>query len=111
MSLGDRRKLETKLQREAKEALEACGYLVRRIQSGSARVRRGYMHFAEKGTADLIVQGARFVAWVEMKSPGGAQNDDQEMFEAEIVRRGGVYLTARNAAEAVDKVRVFGGPA
>lgn len=106
-----KQKAETAILRDAKDALERVGYLVRRVHSGKVKVRGGWMQLAEPGTGDLVVQGARFMCWLEMKSADGAQNDDQEIFEAEVIRRSGIYLTARSPAEAVEKVRAIGGPA
>jgi hypothetical protein len=108
--MGGSVKAETAIQKAIKETLEEWGYLVRRVQSGSVRVRRGYMHLAEKGTGDLIVQGRQFTAWLEVKTEDGEQSEDQEQFEADVVRRGNIYLTARTPAEALTTVRALGGP-
>ncbi len=100
---------ETDIKKETKEALEACGYLVRRVHSGKVKSRHGgWMVLAEAGTADLVVQGLCFTAWLELKTEKGSFSDEQELFAGEITRRGGNYLTARSCAEAVEKVRAIG---
>lgn len=112
MNKIQQRKEETKIQRAIKDELELRGYLVRRVHSGKIKSKHGgWMHLAEAGTADLIIQGYCFTAWLEVKTEAGAQNDDQEQFEAQVVRRGNIYLTARSSMEAVTKVSALGGPA
>lgn len=103
-------KAETAIQKSIKEELERWGYLVRRVHSGKVRVRGGWMQLAEAGTGDLIVQGGSFTAWLEVKTDEGEQSVEQEEFEADVIRRGNLYLTARTAAEALSKIRALGGP-
>lgn len=92
---------ETSIKKQIKADLERAGFLVRRVQSGKARVKRGWMVFAEKGTADLLVQGDGWMGWFEVKTSDGEQKDNQKAFQAEVEKRHGIYVIVRNSAEAL----------
>lgn len=102
-------KAETQLSRAIQDALEMePGCHFERVQSGSVRVKRGYMHCARKGTADLlgVVRGGRFVA-IEVKVGKGKQTEEQTVWANLVVLLGGSYIVARSVEDAVAAVRVL----
>jgi hypothetical protein len=76
----DRRKGETKLQAAIVDAIELRfpRAKVRRLNSGSARVKRGYLHLCPKGTPDLevLLPGGRSVH-LETKLGDGEASAEQ----------------------------------
>ncbi len=65
--------------------LEAHGFYVVRVLQGIG---------AHKGISDLIVVGRGKTAFVEIKC-NSDQSPKQIIFEAEVKRRGGIYIVAR----------------
>ena len=81
------------------EAINATpGLQCWRQQAGKTRIRRGYLHLAPKGAADVVgfaePDGLHFE--VETKALT-KQSEDQKDWQATIVAAGGVYLVARPA--------------
>jgi hypothetical protein len=96
-----REKPETRLQATIVKGLQAAGRIVVRINSGSARVRRGYMHGAPKGWPDLYVLGW---GWLECKTATGKLTIDQDNAHAHIIGAGERVATVRTVAEALRAV-------
>lgn len=100
--MADRRKPETQLQAAIVSALEQLGFHVERIQSGSHKVLRGYLHCASKGTPDLYVLGWGFL---EIKMPGEKCTAEQFSWHARARDLGVRVVVVRSVAEAVEAVR------
>jgi hypothetical protein len=80
--------------------------IVWRNQSGSVRVRRGYMHLAPKGSPDIvgILRDGRFVG-LEMKKPGEKPSSVQEEWRLRFLASGGVAACAYSVEEALCVLR------
>jgi hypothetical protein len=80
---------------------------VQRTHSGRVKVKRGWMHLAKIGTADItgfMLDGsARFVA-LEVKLPGEKPTPEQEAYREEVMAAGGVHAVVRSVDEAVRAV-------
>lgn len=76
-----------------------------RIEPGMVILRNARpVRFGLEGSGDIIgVTRCRPVA-VETKTESGTQRQAQVMFERAWVRCGGIYILARSAAEARDKI-------
>lgn len=53
------------------------------------------------GAADIVITGARFSAWMEIKDEGKEQSDKQVCFEADCKSRGINYAVVRSLDEAI----------
>jgi hypothetical protein len=89
-------KQETAVVREILEYLARRGIMAWRCQSGIVRVKRGWMHLAPKGTADIVgvLPGGRFLA-VEVKTDDGDLEPSQVEWWARIIAAGALYVLAR----------------
>jgi len=78
------------------------------MNAGKWKVRNGWVHGAEEGTADVIgwIWG-RFFA-IETKTPEGDLKPKQIEFLAKVNADGGIGFCARSPAEAVQ--RLMGWP-
>ena len=96
------KKAETVIQKGILDALLGLGLIAVRLNSGSVRVKRGYLHLAPKGTPDLVVQlrDGR-VGWVEVKTDEGKRTPEQAAFEVRARRDPCVYVLARSVNEAL----------
>jgi hypothetical protein len=94
-------KPETKLSKEIQDALSKLGFWSIRIQSGSVKVRRGYMSLAEPGTPDRYVIG---YGWLEIKMPGKKLSGDQLAWHARARELGERVEVAESVPQAVDVV-------
>lgn len=68
-----------------------------RQQAGATRVKRGYLHLAPEGAADLtgyVVGTGRHVE-VEAKDENGAQKPSQVEWQAEVEAAGAFYFLAK----------------
>lgn len=99
-------KAETALAKAIRDALAAIGVVVWREQSGSVRVRRGYMHLAPEGTPDIVgyLPGGRMLA-LEVKLPKGKERPAQTEWLARAAAAGCCVATVRSVDEAVRFVR------
>jgi hypothetical protein len=82
------------------------GVVAWRCNSGTAKVRGGWMHLAPNGTADVIgfaSPGGRFFG-IELKVQGGRHphTKEQQDWGAKVQKHGGIYILARSVAEALD---------
>ena len=71
-----------------------------RANVGVARIGNRVIRFGIPGQADLtgiLPDGRRLE--IEVKSPAGAQSDDQRNFQKMIERFGGVYVLARSVED------------
>lgn len=94
--------LETPISKSARDLLTRAGFHVTRVQSGEVRVRRGYMHLAEKGTPDLLVEVLPPVmGWLEVKRPDGPTREAQKIWHAKAKLRGCLVATFDEPKEAL----------
>jgi len=80
-------KSETQIQKEIKDYLEACNFLVLRMNAGVVKKGRRYIHLAESGTPDLLAIGIVNI-WFEVKRPGEKPSDDQIEMIHKLEKRG-----------------------
>jgi hypothetical protein len=97
-----RSKPETQLQAVIVAALGAAGRIAWRVNSGSVRVRRGYLHGAPEGAPDLYVLGW---GWLEIKGAKGKLNEAQEKTHELLRAHGERVAVVRSAEEALEVVR------
>lgn len=100
--MADRRKEETKLQRAIVDALKELGFHVERIQSGTHKVKRGWLHCASEGTPDLNVLR---MGWREVKLPGEKLDAAQLKWHARARAQGENVGTWWSVEEAVLEAR------
>lgn len=99
--MTSRAKPETAVQAAIVSALNSAGWHVWRINSGSTRVRRGYLHGAPKGAPDLYVVGW---GWLEIKTGRGALTEDQLAMHDLLRNHGELVSVVRSPAEALRAV-------
>lgn len=95
---------ETDLIRITIKALKSVGYWPIRINSGSAKIKRGYLHLAPKGTPDICLVYP--CGWLEAKLPGEKCSPDQTAWHARARAHGvrvGVFTTDAEALEYARK--------
>lgn len=63
------------------------------------------VRFGLEGAGDIVGQRKGKAVQVEMKTLTGPQREAQEVFERQWVKRGGIYVLARSAKEAISEVR------
>jgi len=87
-------KAETVLSKAIRGALEQCGYVVHRLQSGRVPVKRGWLHLEPKGTPDLLVLRRAKACYLEVKLPGEKPTEEQIAKHSELRDRTGcaVYV-------------------
>ena len=97
---------ETQLQSAIQSALQRLGYVVLRLNSGSAR-RRGYrIRLCPEGTPDLLVLlRAGRVLWIEVKLPGESLSAAQDEWRHRAAREGHLVVVVHSAATAIAAVR------
>jgi len=104
---------ETDLQRAILETLRALGLTVWRNQSGTVRVRGGFMHMAPEGTPDIIgyLADGRLLG-IEVKLPGKEKRntkperrEKQAAWRAKARAAGCVVGQVTSVGEAVLLVR------
>lgn len=93
---------ETTLSAQIRQALESAGYWVERMQSGKAKVRRGYMQLCSPGTPDLLVVSP--YGWLEVKVPGKKRNPDQIAWHARAKKLGIRVAVVTSAGDALAEV-------
>ncbi len=97
-------KEETKLSKAIQAGLKSAGFHVERIQTGTHRVRGGYLHCASNGTPDLYILGFGFA---EVKLPGESLNEDQEAWHRRARLAGDRVEVVSSLAEALRIVRGY----
>lgn len=106
-------KPETPLKAAILDALAAMGVVAWNSPSGQARVRRGRVHMAPKGTPDIVGYldgGGRMLA-IEVKVPGEEPKPHQAAWMDRARRAGVVVACAHSVAEAVAVVDAARRPA
>jgi len=87
------------------------GVEVWRMNTGGARTSTGFVHYGEKGQADLAglmaPSGRRLE--IELKAARGNMRKDQIAYRARIERLGGLYIVARTIEQAVVPICKFLG--
>jgi len=76
-----------------------------RNNSGAFKASHGnFIRFGKKGSGDIIglTPNGRFIA-VECKYADGQMSKEQEEFRKEIIKRGGIYIVARDSAMALEE--------
>jgi hypothetical protein len=96
-----RSKPETSLQARIVSALEAIGFLVIRVHSGTVKVKRGWMQLGPEGFPDLWVVGHMLL---EVKTGKGKVSPEQLAMHARIRRAGELVAVVRTPAEAIRAV-------
>jgi hypothetical protein len=97
---------ETKLSASISAALTKLGYPVIRVQAGTARMGRYYVHMAARGTPDRIVLLRRGrVVWLEVKTASGILSADQVAWHARAAERGHVVRVVKSVTDAINAVR------
>ena len=100
---------ETALQKAIVDFLRAKGHEVLRLNSGTLRVKRGYLHCAKKGTPDILCLVDGRAIFFEVKMPGKKITKAQSARHREIEGSGSrVFIVssvvqARNALEEPDQ--------
>lgn len=80
--------------------LRQMGHKAFRMNSGRVRVKGGWMHLAEKGTADILCfPRVGPVTWIETKVGKNGMSEDQERFRDDVRAFGHRHLVARNLDE------------
>lgn len=97
------------------------GVPISSINSLPARAKKAYIQGGLKAVLDLIrrlpvlaagieggpdIQGSLHGLWIgiEMKSATGRQRESQAKFQRAIEKAGGIYIIARSAEEAIEKL-------
>src|ERR1700743_2945079 len=74
---------EIKMKYEVRATLDKMGVLYRRMHSGQARVKGGYLYLGPVGTADFVVyRQGRSPEWIELKVDGHATAKDRQAKQA-----------------------------
>lgn len=77
-----------------------------RVEPGMKIIRQARpISFGLPGAGDIVGQRRGKAVQIEMKTLTGPQRKLQINFELQWVKRGGVYILARSADEAVDALR------
>ncbi len=74
--------------------------------TGAVKIADRFLRFGMKGSPDIlgIMNGGLFIG-IEVKTGEAVQSKEQELFEAMVQRRGGLYVLARSivdVAQALD---------
>ncbi len=99
----NRGKPERAVQRAILAYLRLTGALVAVTDAGAAyRAGSFGADTVPAGWPDItgLLPGGRFIG-IECKAPGGRQSDLQKAIEAEIHKRGGIYVLARSIDDVV----------
>ncbi len=87
-------------------------FYVQRLNSGGMRdARDNLVTLARAGTADivfgLVVDGHTFLAFVEVKRPGGKQRPAQKLFQQDMDTRGIPYILATSIDDVDQGIAAF----
>ncbi len=87
-------------------------FYVQRLNSGGMRdARNNLVTLARAGTADivfgLVVDGYIFLAFVEVKRPGGKQRPAQKLFQQDMDARGIPYILATSIDDVDQGIAAF----
>lgn len=101
---------ETHLKRAIIQAVNASGLArVWNSPAGVARIRRGFVHMAPRGTADVSGHTRRGRAvYLEVKLPSGKVSTEQERFIADARDWGCVASVVRSVDEAIALLSIEG---
>lgn len=105
---GRRTKAETDLQAKIVQELERAfpRAKVLRLNSGSVRVKRGYLHLLPKGTPDILVVLPRDrTCWLEVKTSEGMASDEQMEWAIWAAKSDHPHAYVRDVQSAIDAVR------
>ena len=107
----------SELTRPLIDALNQTGGLALRMNSGKVRVKRGFMHLHDAGTADILffprpdseVAFAEVPVWIETKNyrrePHKAQREAQDAFRKRVEALGHRYIHAVTIDEGLAALR------
>ena len=97
---------EGRLKADVLEYLTMRGEYVIRMNPGRWPMKRGYMHGAPIGCADLLILRA-VCCWIELKAPGGATKKSRR--EAQLAFRQKVLALGHRhiQADSVERVMEF----
>lgn len=80
-----------------------------RMQSGKVAVKRGFLHLAPEGTADILVFKRSQPNWIELKAPGQKTKKDraekQQAFRAWVLDKGHRHIQAQTLDEVIEFLR------
>ncbi len=100
---------EAKLKAEVQDFLKQTGLVWFRMQSGKVAVKRGFLHLAPLGTADLLIFKDAQPHWVELKAPGQRTQKERAEKQAAFAERvrsmGHRHLQATTLDEVVEFVK------
>lgn len=99
---------EAELKAAVLEHLKRTGEDVIRLNPGKWPMKRGYMHGAPEGTADLLINRS-IPHWIELKAAGNKTKKEravkQAEFRAKVLALGHRHLTATTVDEVVEFLR------
>jgi hypothetical protein len=80
-----------------------------RMQSGKVAVKRGFLHLAPEGTADVLVFKGTQPCWIELKAPKGKTHKEraekQQAFRERVLREGHRHIQAQTLDEVIEFLR------
>ena len=85
--------IESQIQRQIIQALDAAGAIVIRMNAGKGRNNQ---QLAPAGTPDLLVIGRRRLYWVEVKTDTGKLREAQVEMIERLRERGQTVVVARS---------------
>ena len=95
---------ESNLSADIRKALTLAGLWVIRLNSGSSRVRGGYIHGAPVGTPDLLIV-APVYGWLEVKMPGKYPTAEQRAWHDRAEKEKVRVATVRSVEDALRTVQ------
>jgi hypothetical protein len=100
---------EGKVKAEVIEFLKNSGLLWFRMQSGKVAVKRGFLHLAPIGTADMLVFKGTEAIWIELKAPGQRtkkeREEKQQEFADMVLGMGHKHIKATSLDEVIEFVK------
>lgn len=96
------------VQEDILEWLASRGIFHWRNNTGAFRARGRVIKFGYKGSPDIIAIVEGFFLGIEVKVEGQKQNEDQKIFELNVLKSGGFYIVATNTdtvSDEVDRIR------
>ena len=85
---------ETALKRQIRDYLRLKGWFVFHVLQGLG---------AYRGISDMIALKAGRVVFLEVKSPRGRQNDNQQKFQQDVEDHGGEYWLVRSLDDVIEQ--------
>jgi len=99
-------KAETIRQKAIVDYLTMQGFEVLRINSGTVKVKRGWMHNAKKGTPDILCIRQGRCVFFEVKEPKKAPTKEQ-MKRQEELRRAGCHVVNVTSLDDVETTLLY----